>query len=217
MAAPLIRVDVKDLERLAAWYDSAARRQIPFALSLAVNLTASDAQKRLRRELPDHFKIRSTWVAKGIRISKLNKKGDDPTAEVWTRDEYMERQVFGGLKKDQSSGGFVGVPIMARRPATQRTTRGRWPSAQAAQKEKYRIFKVQSGPSAGHTGLWRIRKNRTPRLQWLLETAVWVPVRWPFFETVEGVVDDRWAENVETAWNRALATAKPPIPGASTP
>jgi len=217
MAGPIVKVDVSEFEALAAWYDYVARRQIPFALSLAVNYTAADAQARLREELPEHFTVRSTWVAKGIRISKLNKKGDDPTAEIWTKDKYMERQVFGGLKTDETSGEYVGVPIMARRPKTQRTTRGRWPGALAAQRNKYGLSRIDGGTSDGALGLWRYRKNKTPRLYWILKQSVFVRARWPFFETVHEVVDDRWKSNVVRAWDFALATAKPPIRGSRTP
>lgn len=88
------------------------QKQLPFATARALTWLAMDVQKEERRELPRRFTIRNTWVAKGIRIKPAKKTR--LVAEVYSRDDFMERQEEGGTKRPKQ-GQHLAVPVDARR------------------------------------------------------------------------------------------------------
>jgi hypothetical protein len=51
----------------------AQERQIPFAVSRALNLIANDAQKAEREHIQSNFHIRRPWVLQGVYISKTDR------------------------------------------------------------------------------------------------------------------------------------------------
>lgn len=177
-------------------------RQIPFAMSLALNQTAADVQERLRAELDRHFTIRSPWTAKGIQVQRSTKR--DLRAVIGSRDEYMARQALGGVKTAQG-GKLVGIPVGVRKRRSDKTPRSKWPGAMAKRKNVY-IAETSGGP-AMFRKVGRGNKART-ELLYLLRPEVKVEPEWPFLDTVEQVVEEKWASNAEKALARALKTAK---------
>jgi hypothetical protein len=162
-----------------------ARKQVPFATSRAINETLLFAQAQVRRELPEHFKIRSNWVAKGIQVRMSDKR--TLTGLIFTRDEFMARQETGGEKprgdKEQA------VPFAIRGSDGQdKTLKSRWPSQMIG---KDRAFMVRSKTS--RVALVLRRNGRGKRkdqvLYVLLGKTLKVKARWNFRKRVEEIAN----------------------------
>ncbi len=201
-----ITFDEKSLRR---WFEDLATKQIPFAMSLAVNMTAKDARKELQDTLPRYFTVRSPRTKKGIRFEGSHKKRwPDISATVGSLDDYMRRQARGGTKRP-GSAGYVAVPTRKLRGpgGTKKTTPAKWPKALIAKDEKKKVRKLEIRPgSAGNLLLYkRAGGKRNPRFEllYVLARRAKVPRRWPMEKIVEDVVASRWPIHIKAAMERA--------------
>lgn len=179
---------------------SFTRRQVPFASSLALNMTMYDTLDELRDELPKHFTIRSSWTARGFVPSHRASK-----TEQWAtwghRDDFMLRQAEGGTK--QHAKGRVAVPVKARRTERSRITPRSFPAAF----EKRGAFERNGAlyiPVGGRRKRRRGKSGRRLKMLYVFSTSIQVPQRYPFDDIVERTVARLWPQNMQHAWNRAL-------------
>lgn len=205
---PWIKVDTKEFERRLHGFE----KQIPFAISKALNSTARDAVTVLQARLPEVFTIRTDWERRGLTFNPSGKS--DLRAEVGSRHEYMEAQAKGGSKKPHE-GKLVGIPLVGRglpRPTEKSVTRpSRWPGAMV---EKGRSFVGR--PFGGENeAVWqRVAKGRGKdrraglRLLYILKPEVGIKARWPMKDTVDEIVRERWADHAISAIQEAIDTAK---------
>lgn len=86
------------------------KNQLPFAVASTLTAVAKVAQANVKRVLPRRFKLRSTWVQRGIRI-KPARKSDWPRsyALVGSRDPYMVDQETGGQRRARR-GKYRAIP-----------------------------------------------------------------------------------------------------------
>ena len=199
----VIKVNDKEFRRRMKGFE----KQIPFAMSKALNATARDAVEVTKARLDDDFTIRSRWVQKGIRANFSNKR--NLVATVGSVDEFMQDQATGGTRKDGA------VPMVGRglpRPKiTSPTRRAKWPGSLL---EKRNAF-IGDPFDSGVEGLWqRIMKGRGKsrkaglRLLYTFEDEVQIPARWPLQDHVEEVVQERWADHTISAIQEAIDTAR---------
>ena len=199
-----------DEKRLLRFFGDFAR-QVPFAMSLALNKTAFDARNKLRDDLPDHFTIRNRRTRSGIRVGKATKSKLE--AEIGSLDDYMARQGLGGTKRP-GKAGYVAIPSRKIRGkgGRRKTTPAKWPKALIAKDEKKKVRKLSLVPgSAGNLLLMRkAGGKRNPRFEllYVLAKQAKVPQRWPLEETVEDVVARRWHINQAAAFEQAIRTAR---------
>jgi hypothetical protein len=188
-----VRATLRDLDKLA-------RKQAPFAVALALTMTAKDAQAEVKRTLPEKFTIRTPWVAKGIRIEPA-RKSDWPRVRsaVLSKNKFMALQEFGGTKTGKS-GGSVAVPAGARKTPRQTTPRSRWPGALL--KRGAFILKTARGPAIAR------RRGAGVQILYGLERAVRIKPRFAMGATVKKVAAETFAKNFETALARAMRTAR---------
>src|SRR5271157_4833513 len=75
-------------------------RQIAFAASKSLNLTAREAVDNIRKTLPSKFTLRNSWTRKGIAFAGCN-KWDWPNMQVvvGSKDWYMADQEKGGERR----------------------------------------------------------------------------------------------------------------------
>jgi len=66
------------------------------AIAEALNKTAMSARDAVRKDMPRRFTIRRPWVLQGIGI-RLARSGSLEAA-VFSRDEFMREQEFGGIR-----------------------------------------------------------------------------------------------------------------------
>lgn len=88
--------------------ESMTTKNFEFSVRKALTRTAKDAQTQVRASLPSRFKIRRTWVPKGIRIKPSTPS--DPTAWVYSIDEFMSRQEDGSDKVPKNDK-YLAIPL----------------------------------------------------------------------------------------------------------
>lgn len=171
------------------------RKQIPFAIALALTRTAQAAQANLRGKLSTDFTIRSTFTAKGIRIRPAKKGNLEAGAEVGSIDRRMATQATGGVDVHPS------VPTKAVRTTPgARTPPSRWPGKLA--KRRRAFFQTVNGK----LGLWqRNSKARLPiQLLYVFPDQDKIPERWPFDDRVLTAAAAAWPKEAIAAIKRVL-------------
>lgn len=83
-----VAVDVKPVERGLREF----ARQVPFAVSYAMNLTARNAVEYMRSDIQRIFTIRNNWEALGITFKPASKR--DLSVEIGSRHYYMSPQGY---------------------------------------------------------------------------------------------------------------------------
>ena len=121
--------------------------QLPFAISKALNDTASDVQDFEVMNLKDKFKIRRNWFAPGSKYGVKVKASSKTNlqAEVYTRAPWLMRHEYGGTK---TAGRYpeITIPVEDIRQDTNKLipTKLR-PSKVLANMKKFHAFMI--GPN----------------------------------------------------------------------
>ncbi len=215
-----VAVDVRPVERGLREF----RRQVPFAVSYAMNLTARNAVEYMRSDIQRIFTIRNNWEALGITFKPASKR--DLSVEIGSRHHYMAAQVLGG-EKEAKDGGTVGIPMVGsglpRTTLKSKTPPSKWPKALVARSEGTFIGTVQTKKGPVY-GVWRrVRRDATSgkvtrrrgkntrlglRLLYELAEKVNIKARWPMARQVETIWAARWPTNAREAVEYALRTAR---------
>lgn len=212
--------------------DDMAKKELPFAIALALTRTAQETRDHLRARLPDHFTVRSTWVEQSLQITRAEKKDPDPTAIVGSVYWPMWAHTEGGTKTARS--GQVGIPVGARPTEQSITGLDTFPKKLLGRPNFFVApfsrdpFTIGSGPETGvfeRTALaagafgpvpMRSRKKnakaeqsrRHLKLWWTLEDEVQIKADWPFFEDAMQSVDHHLHDNFFAALEYAKRTAR---------
>lgn len=106
-----MRIDAKfDADRLLKKLSDVEKRQLPFATSKALNLTAKEVKTEVRKEMPRVFDRPTPFTLNSVYMSPATKK--ELYAEVWLKDfapkgtpavEYLAPQVYGGPRRQKRS------------------------------------------------------------------------------------------------------------------
>ena len=123
----MIGLDVKiNTRQLQRFLEELTVRELPFAMSMAMNRAARDSLDYVRREVPKRFTIRSAGVLRGFRVQPSH-KSQWPRLQValGTVDSFWVLQQFGGVKKPKS-GRHLAIPTRL----TRRTKSGKISKAQ---------------------------------------------------------------------------------------
>lgn len=190
---------VRDLSRAL---DDFGQRQIPFATSLAINLTLNDARAALIDQLPKRFTIRNKFLEKGIRVRPSSKRHLE--GRVFTLDEILRLQIEGGAKPRTGhatplargvKGNAKGIFRKAKRPAALRD------------KPKHFVAPLRGG---GRGLFKRVGKKRSPiLLLWRLhDGTVKIDSAFDFEGIAHNTFRRRFEKNFGLALGKALATAK---------
>lgn len=107
------------LDHWAQAMGAVARKQLPFASSVALTRTARDCADAIRADAPKRFRLRSQWIVKGIGSTRALKiDWPHPRASVYAgwhprqnrTDDFLELQEAGGRKRPKR-GRFVYIPM----------------------------------------------------------------------------------------------------------
>lgn len=215
-----------------------ARRQLPFAVSVAINRTAKDVQDAERAGLRARFIIRRDWVVQGITIPKFSDKGEAAPTAVVAVDasrSFLDKFEAGGQKIALNPERPIAIPSLAVRPArTDLPARALYPSALG-------LVPVRGvtgiRPARSHVtarGVMQLKGKRRTfvlnetmygvqvpgvyqrfgpgkhdfRLLWAYKARIPIPALLEFQKTAVEVVTDKWATNFQNALEHALATAR---------
>ena len=182
---------------------AAAKNQIPFATSLAINKTAGEARDALKKHAKNVFTLRNRHIERGIRMQASNKK--NLTAVVGSVDRIVEEQARGGIKTDRRAT----VPGEGVRPTfPTKVPRSKFPQRllQKGGKRKPFFVTFKSGRKA------LVQRTGTKRLPlkvlYHFPSRVLVKARFRFERIVQAIVKGRFNKNVEAALDKALKTAR---------
>lgn len=165
-----VRVDTRELERRLGGF----QKQIPFAISKALNETAKNATAYVRTDMQRTFTIRGSWETKGSRtnpgVSMNVSTKRNLTAEVGTGHAYMGAHIDGGQR---DGDGLKAIPTDKGRGSTVRPLRGsndrrklppgKWPKGLV--KPGGRFFMQDVGNFAGKKAGTYSGKNRGTRTE----------------------------------------------------
>lgn len=105
MPSVSVRADIKNATRKLS---VAQKKQVPFAVSQALNDTAFDARKAVQVQLPRKLNKPTPWTIRGVRVGKSSKRR--LRASVYFTDDrakYMKFQIDGGIRRNTTDGTIV--------------------------------------------------------------------------------------------------------------
>jgi hypothetical protein len=196
-----LSVKIQGLEKL-----DAKPKQIRFALAQALTKTAKEGQTAVLNALGDTFTLRGNWAQPsnkfGIRIKSAKK--DDLTAEIKTAADWLKLHETGG-EKTSRTGGNIAVPTEnVRRNKREIIVKSQRPNALRGKK----TFVLET--SRGRVLFLRKGTGKKSKIVALynLEKRVSIKKVSTFYEPIRRVVETNIADNFQTAYQNALATAK---------
>jgi len=200
-------------------------RQVPFAMSFAMNSTGKDALAYMRSDVQRIFTIRTNLDRLGINAKWSTKH--DLSLVLGSEFNISVLEVLGGMKTGKG-GHDVAVPMVgpgAPRPTITAMTRpSKWPKAQLADSSGTFIGTVKT-KKGDVRGVWR-RVGRSEatgkivrgggkgkgarhglKLLYELLPSVNIDARWPMKEQVEHVWAGRFPVHAQEAIEYAIRTS----------
>lgn len=211
---------VKDLDDLAM-------RQVPFALSLAINAVAQDVEAEQQEHVARSFTLRRpTFVLNQIMMRRTDFARKDSliaTVRINPDRDLLSKFEDQGERRPQYAGHALAVPIEAKRSKQDIVQNSMRPralhltilpnaiggvGAQVAKGLK-RTFLIQKSDGTG--GIYQRQgrgKGSSVHLLFSLKTRVPLPRSLKFFETAKRVCAERFPIQWEKALAHALRTAR---------
>ena len=194
---------------------AAAGRQVAFATSRALNLTALDFQAEERRHIRRVFTLRrASFIEKqGVKIKGgfATKRRLHVTIGVDDKASFLTKFEDQHTKR-ASAGKHVAIPQQVRRNKKDIVTKGNRPRAL---KGKPKVFKVGDSPTARtahlEPGLYQRmggKRNPTLRLLYLLRGQVRIRPVLHYQRNATKVVQDRFDKHFPRELAYALRTAR---------
>jgi len=206
----VLKVGTKDAKRASRAWKAMAKRQMPFAMSRALNDVAVDARRNVVQRFPRHFKVRRKNLGKAaLWVRRSNKSQKPITAWVGTRQwaEFLTLHAVGGIKKAKR-GHRLAIPTRivkrtstgrirkADRPRTLRDKPGFQPK-ELAEKQRITVRPKRRRKRTGKLGIFFILRQR-----------VKIRKRWPFRKEVKEVAARRIGPAFELRLRQAIKSAK---------
>ncbi len=202
--------NIKDVSRTLTGIE---RKQLPFAISNALNSVAFDARRAVLANLRKKFILRNKWTQRGLRVVKARKHN----LVAWVNFEraYMVDQEEGGTRLPR--GRHIAVPNQIRSDKRKRITKTKRPRAVLDRKRlaggvgaPFKVVGAGAGKLRTGAGIYqRLTKARLPiRTLYQFETSVVVKPRLYMHRTIEGVATSNFRAHLNKAMVRALATAR---------
>jgi hypothetical protein len=201
-----ISADVKGLTR---HLNSLQKKQIPFAISQALNDTAFQAKKDQVIQLTKKLDRPTPFTKKGTRVKKANKR--NPIATVYiedNRNEYMKYQVAGGVRKPRNK--TILVP-------TKNLKLNKYGNITRAQRrklfnDKTRHFTgIPKGMAGAKAGVWkRLGAGGRKSIVMVAEFKKQVSYekKYPFHQQVNRIAARNFPVNFRNRLDQALKTAR---------
>ena len=165
-------------------------RQIPFALSQAMNDTMFDVRKNtIDKTWPEAFTVRNKtlprilWQVERAQVRDFRSSGEMTAGVVQKiQRDWVARQADGGVKTN-TRGGAVAIPAGARRTATGRITKNEKPTPV---RNRPRVFVINQGQK--RLVLERSRSGDEVKLWYVMQPAVRIDKRFRFHEDGAAVI-----------------------------
>ena len=182
-------------------------KQLPFAMSQALNSTAFDVRKQIvDKTYPQSFTVRNRRFASAMfRVEKATKR--KLSAAVFDRlgKDYMVKQAEGGIKTPR--GNSIAIPGRV----NTRTSTGKIPRARTPRNllDNGRAYKttLRGGQKAIVQPQGRGNTKRL-KVMYVLEPKARIPQRFDFYEDANRVSRRNFERNFNKAFARAKRTAR---------
>lgn len=190
----------RDIDRVIKGLNAIQKKQVPFAISVALNKVATDAQRRAQRRARTDLDRPTPFTLRGIRVERSSKT--NLTAAVYIQEiqsDYLRFQISGGQRKPKRRA--VVIPVSLRRNKYGNIPRGKI----KALLNRDDVFVVRDSSKAGI-----YQRSKTGKLKMLIAFAKGATYerRWPFDEIVINEAKTRIVPATRQALQMALATAK---------
>ena len=234
----MITIRAEGMKEVLAYLDDIKKRQLPFAVSKALNMTAKSVQAELNSTMKSVFDRPIPFTLNSIYIKPSTK--DNLSVEVGHKDwaakgtaagEYLKPHIFGGNRSFKRSERRYGEYIMPSKfaPLDQygNITKGkmtqimsvtkmhvdRYQNTTKRSKEKNKKlpgYFISHGGRGLKAGIWQRygRKNRSVKPIFFFSKAPQYQKRYPFFEVARKVVQVKFPRLFGTAMFEALRTAR---------
>jgi hypothetical protein len=194
-------------------------KQLPFAMSKALNETATDFQTAERNVIASRFTLRRPdFIKRTIKIERGNfatKANLRAIVNVDEKRDLLSKFEKGGDKQPRE-GRSIAIPVEARRNKSDIVTKGNRPKAYQLQqvsanvaKGLKRTFLIRSADGKGAL-FQRVGrgKNSTIRNLFSFKSRVPIPKRLSFHDTARKTALTQWPKNMLKAFENAMRTAK---------
>jgi len=172
-----------------------AKKQLPFACSLALNRSSEKARDKFVEKLPQKITLRTSWWKPknkwGFNVRNSNKH--NLTAVVYTRAPWMSLHETGGLKTPQKKA--IAVPTSY----VKTTKRGLISKANKPAGMKNKFIK---------DGIIFKRMKKSIRPMYSLTPSARIKAVLGFKTTIAKEVNRVWPDEFNKAFNEAKRTAK---------
>ncbi len=198
-----LEISDKSIKRTMRWMDDVGKKQIPFALAVALTKTAKDVQKDELKHLHREFTIRNKWPERGplaVKITPATKKR--MFATVFTKADFMPLHETGGTKIPE--GNHLAIPTSnVKRGKTGKITKGQRP------RNLKKSFVLET--KGGQLGIWQ-RKGRGKRSEikpmYWLEPRANIKKSWDWFRTGFKTINRTFNDNFSKSLDKALRTSR---------
>lgn len=232
-----IRSNVRDVSR---WLDDVQKKQLPFATALAMTKTAQDVKAEEIAVMKRVFDNPTPYALNALAVKPAKKTNliasvafKEFAGKGTPAKRFLNPEVHGGARSQKSHERQL-APYMAGKRFTSpaqgyaRNKYGNIPggtytrilshlrvnpdAAQNVTGSKRSRAKRANGEFFGikGTGVFERRGGRKIRPVLIFTRPPRYTKRFPFYETAERVVKQRFNVNFEIAWQRAMATARAP-------
>jgi len=120
----MFKIDSTDLNKLFNNLNIISEKKGRAVQAISLNKSAFDARKAGQDQTRKAFDLKSDWLPKGIRVLKAKSNSSDIKAAVYSKDEYLALQEFGGTKR-APGGGNLSIPLKDGRANKSRTSAGK--------------------------------------------------------------------------------------------
>lgn len=210
-----MEISVKaDIKAATRHLSSIQRKQVPFAVSQALNDTAFDARKAVQAQLPRKLKSPTPWTIRGVRVGKSTKHR--LVSRVYfnpDRAKYMRYQIAGGIRTE--ADGTIVMPKGIKLNKYGNIPRGK--ISRLLQKPNTFIGTIKGVPGVWQRGHFTrsgrfssAGKGRQGSLRLLArfeDQAAYRP-RFPMHKIVAGVARNRYGRHFRRRLAGALRTAR---------
>jgi hypothetical protein len=208
-----IQIDRQDLLRNLSEQE---QTQLPFAMSLALNKTATLVQNTQRELMRKNFDVKGTWFIYGVRITKEDRANRTKQYVVISvlQDRQMTQRFEDGGFKTSNTGGLLVVPV--------RSVLGKLSRGNGLQFKNLHLHR-DGNKVVGDKGTFmvkrpdgtisvrqRIGKGRSAKYRTIyrLLKRTRVPALLHFVDTATKVINDNYSQIFSDAMAQAMKTRK---------
>lgn len=196
-----VDIDLKDFELEMS---AIVKKQIPFALSVALNDTAWQSKEDVAKYAERTIDRPTKFTLRGFAVKKSTKRR--LYSEVFIKPiqaEYLEYQIEGKTRRPESKA----IPI----PVNQRLNKfGNIPGMKGGKKINALLAKpnVFKGMVRGVYGIWQRRKRGPLKLLIAFKDKAQYEEAFDFEKAASKSARARFGKNFQRAWTKALASAR---------